>query len=141
HDIEVEGRQVAIDSGFIVFNDWTYPEFVAMLDELGVASRPTEMSFSVRCERTGLEYNGTRIDTLFSQRRNLVRPGFYRMLLDILKFNRTAIRARPRWAPFSRPAATRAPSSSTTWCPWAPPSGPPTRRACWTSRRGSSCSS
>lgn len=90
HDIEVEGRQVAIDSGFIVFNDWTYPEFVAMLDELGVASRPTEMSFSVRCERTGLEYNGTRIDTLFSQRRNLVRPGFYRMLLDILKFNRTA---------------------------------------------------
>ena len=89
-DVEVGGRQYAIDTGFIVFNDWTYPHFIALLDELGVASQATLMSFSVRCERTGLEYNGDNLNTLFAQRRNLFRPSFYRMIRDILRFNREA---------------------------------------------------
>jgi predicted NAD/FAD-binding protein len=92
HDIELAGRRYAIDSGFIVFNDWTYPNFIRLLDELGVASQPSDMSFSVKCERTGLEYNGANLNGLFAQRRNLVRPGFYRMLRDILRFNREAPR-------------------------------------------------
>ncbi len=90
HDIELDGERHAIDTGFIVFNDWTYPHFIALLDELGVASQPSAMSFSVRNERTGLEYNGTSLDTLFAQRLNLVRPSFHRMLRDILRFNREA---------------------------------------------------
>ena len=79
-DVEVSGREYAIDTGFIVFNDWTYPGFVALLDELGVASQDSNMSFSLRCERSGLEYNGTSLNSLFAQRRNLLRPSFLRML-------------------------------------------------------------
>jgi predicted NAD/FAD-binding protein len=90
HTHAVDG--LAIDTGFIVFNDRTYPRFVALLDELGIASQPSSMSFSVRNEASGLEYNGTRLATLFAQRRNLVRPSFYRMLADIVRFNREAPR-------------------------------------------------
>jgi predicted NAD/FAD-binding protein len=89
-DVEHAGRQYAIDTGFIVFNDWTYPNFIALLDELGVAWQPSAMSFSVRCEQSDLEYNGTSINSLFAQRRNLVRPSFLRMVRDILRFNREA---------------------------------------------------
>lgn len=89
-DVEFWGRRYAVDTGFIVFNDWTYPHFIELLDQLGVASQPTLMSFSVRCERTGLEYNGQDLNTLFAQRFNLFRPSFHRMLRDILRFNREA---------------------------------------------------
>jgi len=89
-DVEVDGERHAIDTGFIVFNDRTYPNFIALLDELGVRSRPTSMSFSVRCDAAKLEYNGSSLNGLFAQRRNLLRPGFYRMLTDILRFNREA---------------------------------------------------
>ena len=92
---EWEGECHWVDTGFIVFNDWTYPHFIALLDELRVASHPTSMSFSVRCDRTGLEYNGTSLNGLFAQRRNLLRPRFHRMLLEILRFNREAKQARP----------------------------------------------
>lgn len=91
HDIELDGRRHAVDTGFIVFNDRTYPNFIALLDELGVAWQPSHMSFSVRCEKTGLEYNGTNLNALFAQRRNLLRPAFYRMIQDILRFNRQAL--------------------------------------------------
>jgi uncharacterized protein len=90
-DVEYGGRHWAIDTGFIVFNDWTYPNFIAMLRELGVAWQASDMSFSLRCERTGLEYNGTSLNSLFAQRRNIVRPSFLRMIADILRFN---VRAR-----------------------------------------------
>ena len=90
HSIDDNGRSLAIDTGFIVFNDWTYPNFIALLDELGVPSQPSEMSFGVKCERTGLEYKGHTLNTLFAQRRNLLRPSFHRMLRDILRFNREA---------------------------------------------------
>ena len=92
HAVEQDGRPYAVDTGFIVFNDWTYPRFIALLDELGVASQPSAMSFSVRDERDGLEYNGTSLDTLFAQRRNLLRPRFLGMVRDILRFNREAPR-------------------------------------------------
>lgn len=91
-DVELDGERQIVDTGFIVFNDWTYPNFIALLGELGVQSRPTSMSFSVRDDRSGLEYNGSSLNTLFAQRRNLVRPSFYRMLADILRFNRDARR-------------------------------------------------
>ena len=89
-DVEWGGERHAIDTGFIVFNDWTYPNFIALLDELGVASQATSMSFSVRCDAANLEYNGSSLNGLFAQRRNLLRPSFYRMLADIMRFNRDA---------------------------------------------------
>ena len=80
--VPLAGRTYEVDTGFIVFNDWTYPNFIALMDRLGVASQPSQMSFSVKCERTGLEYNGTTMNSLFAQRRNLVRPRFLRMIRD-----------------------------------------------------------
>jgi predicted NAD/FAD-binding protein len=91
-DVERDGRSHAIDTGFIVYNDWTYPRFIELLRELDVEWQPSDMSFSVRCEKTGLEYNGTSLNALFAQRSNLVRPAFLRMVSDILRFNREAPR-------------------------------------------------
>lgn len=101
-DVEHEGRTWAIDTGFIVFNDWTYPQFISMLRELGVAWQPSNMSFSLRCERSGLEYNGTSINALFAQRRNALRPSFLRMIADILRFNASS----KRWLREARPDVT-----------------------------------
>ena len=99
-DVEQGGRRYAIDTGFIVFNDWTYPNFIALLTALGVPWQFSNMSFSLRCERSGLEYNGTSVNSLFAQRRNLLNPGFLRMIADILRFNS---RARELLAPPMRP--------------------------------------
>ena len=90
-DVEVQGQRYAIDTGFIVFNDWTYPNFIRLLDQLGVASQPTEMSFSVHDPVSGSEYNGNNLNSLFAQRSNLLRPAFWGMLRDILRFNREAL--------------------------------------------------
>ncbi|PYF79544.1 putative NAD/FAD-binding protein [Marinomonas alcarazii] len=90
-NVEENGKTRAIDTGFIVFNDWTYPNFIRLMDELGVKSKPTEMSFSVSCQRTGLEYGGNNLNTLFAQRRNLLNFSFIGMLKDILRFNKEAI--------------------------------------------------
>jgi predicted NAD/FAD-binding protein len=90
-EVRMEGQTYAVDTGFIVFNEWTYPNFIALLQKLGVASQPSDMSFGVTCEQTGLEYNGTSLNTLFAQRRNLFRPSFYRMIRDILRFNRESL--------------------------------------------------
>jgi len=88
--LEVFGKRYAADTGFMVFNDRTYPNFLKMLRLLGIGTRESEMSFSVRCGRSGLEYQGSSLNGLFAQRRNIIRPSFYRMLLDILRFNRDA---------------------------------------------------
>jgi predicted NAD/FAD-binding protein len=90
HEVEQAGQNYNVDTGFIVFNDWTYPNFIQLLEQLGVTSQPSAMSFSVRAEPSGLEYNGTSLNTLFAQRRNLLRPSFWRMIRDILRFNREA---------------------------------------------------
>lgn len=89
--VRLDGLTYAVDTGFVVFNDWTYPHFIQLLNQLGVESQASDMSFSVTCERTGLEYNGTSLNTLFAQRRNLLRPSFYRMIRDILRFNRESL--------------------------------------------------
>ncbi|WP_394128262.1 NAD(P)/FAD-dependent oxidoreductase [Vibrio hepatarius] len=87
-DVEVEGKNYAVDTGFIVYNDRTYPNFIALMDEIGVEGRPSQMSFSVRNDSNGLEYNGHTISTLFAQRRNWLNPKFYSFILEILRFNR-----------------------------------------------------
>lgn len=91
HDIELFGKNYAVDTGFIVFNDRTYPNFIEMLDAQKVAWQPSNMSFSVRNESTGLEYNGTSINSLFAQRRNFFKPSFYGMIRDILRFNKESL--------------------------------------------------
>lgn len=91
HTIHHEGKDYQVDTGFIVFNDRTYPNFIALLDELKVAWQPSAMSFSVHCEKTGLEYNGTTLNSLFAQRSNLFKPYFYQMIRDILRFNKSAL--------------------------------------------------
>ena len=91
-DVEVEGKTYAVDTGFIVFNEVTYPNFLKLLRRLGVPWKPSRMSFSLRCEQTGLEFSPSSLDTLFAQRRNLLRPAFYRMVLDIFRFRREALK-------------------------------------------------
>lgn len=90
HDIELQGQRYAVDSGFIVHNPAHYPLLSALFSELGVESQPTTMSFSVRNEASGLEYNATNLDGLFCQRRNLVSPRFWGMLRDLFRFYREA---------------------------------------------------
>jgi uncharacterized protein len=85
------GRSYAADTGFMVFNERTYPNFVTMLRRLGLTARASEMSFSVRSAKSGLEYQGGSLNGLFAQRRNLFRPSFHRMLLDIMRFNGSAL--------------------------------------------------
>lgn len=87
-DIEKDNELHAIDTGFIVFNDKTYPNFLALLSEIGVGKQATEMSFSVHNCHTGLEYNGHNLNTLFAQRRNLFKPKFWGLVKEILRFNK-----------------------------------------------------
>ncbi|MCU1761343.1 FAD-dependent oxidoreductase [Pseudomonas sp. 14P_8.1_Bac3] len=89
-DVTVDGRRYTVDTGFIVFNDWTYPNFIRLLGQIGVGFKPTEMSFSVTDPDSGVEYNGNNLNSLFAQRRNLLSPGFWGMLRDILRFNKEA---------------------------------------------------
>lgn len=88
-DVTVNGQAFAIDTGFIVFNDWTYPNFIKLMTQLGVAYQATEMSFSVHHDKTNIEYNGHDLNTLFAQRRNVLRPKFWRIVSDIVRFNKT----------------------------------------------------
>jgi predicted NAD/FAD-binding protein len=90
-DVYEDDRSIAVDTGFIVFNDRTYPNFIRLLDEIGQASQPSEMSFSVQADDGKIEYSGSSLNGLFAQRRNIVRPPFYRMIRDILRFNRTTL--------------------------------------------------
>ncbi|MBT6579188.1 MAG: FAD-dependent oxidoreductase [Cellvibrionales bacterium] len=90
-DVESHGQHYAVDTGFIVYNDWTYPNFIRLLDELNVETQATSMSFSVSCEDSGLEYAGSNLNTLFAQRKNLFSLSFWKILKDIMRFNREAI--------------------------------------------------
>lgn len=90
HDVQLDGRTFAVDTGFIVFNPQHYPLLSGLFESLEVASQPTTMSFSVHNEADGLEYNATTLDTLFCQRRNLASPRFWGMLRDLRRFYREA---------------------------------------------------
>lgn len=92
-EVDLDGERQSVDTGFIVFNDSYYPNFRKLLNQLGVESQLTAMSLSVRCDRTGLEYAGSSLNGLFAQRANLARPGFWRLLQDIRRFQLEGIRA------------------------------------------------
>ena len=92
-DVEVDGHSFGVDTGFLVFNDRTYPNLIALFDELGVDVAPSDMSFSVKLPLDGggeLEWAGANLDSVFAQRSNLLRPRFLRMVADIVRFNREA---------------------------------------------------
>ncbi len=89
-DVELDGKKYAVDTGFIVYNDRTYPRFIKMMNEIGVTGTATEMSFSIRNDHSKLEYNGHSLSTLFAQKRNWFNPRFYSFIFEILKFNKLA---------------------------------------------------
>jgi predicted NAD/FAD-binding protein len=91
-EAEVNGPPCPVDTGFIVFNERTYPNFITLLKQLEVAYEPTEMSFSVKDERTGLEYRPNMLGSLFGRPRNLFQPAFYRLALEIIRFRRESER-------------------------------------------------
>jgi predicted NAD/FAD-binding protein len=88
--VDLPGGPVAADTGFLVYNERTYPLFSRLLADLGVATHPSDMSFSLTDLRCGLEWRGTSLSTVFAQRRNAVRPAFLAMLADVVRFNRLA---------------------------------------------------
>ena len=124
HDLELEGRGYAVDTGFIVYNERHYPLLTRCLPSWACASQPTTMSFSVRNEASGLEYNATSLNALFCQRRNLPRARFWGMLRDLLRFYREApalladAGPGPTLGSISPAMATAARSATSTWCRW-----------------------
>lgn len=90
HHVELHDTTAYVDTGFLVYNERTYPLFCRLLDRLGVATQPSDMSFSVSDVRSGIEWRGTSPSSVFAQRRNVARPAFGRMLVDIGRFNRIA---------------------------------------------------
>jgi predicted NAD/FAD-binding protein len=88
--VTLQGRRFDVETGFVVFNERAYPHFTRLLGELGVGWQDAPMTFSVSCRRTGIEYGGRSLSSLFAQRRNLLRPSFLRMLRDVLRFGREA---------------------------------------------------
>ena len=90
HTINVnrQNSDYAVDTGFIVFNEKTYPNFCKILHQLGVESQPTQMSFSFNCRETGLEYNPHSLNTIFAQRKNLFSPSFYRVAYEVFRFRK-----------------------------------------------------
>lgn len=90
-EVTLEGKTAPVDTGFLVFNDRTYPNLIAMFEHLGVPSVPSDMSFAVSLQQPHLEWAGSSLATVFGQKRNLLRKDFWRMLGDILRFNREAV--------------------------------------------------
>ncbi|QDU92507.1 NAD(P)/FAD-dependent oxidoreductase [Lignipirellula cremea] len=92
-DVDLAGETFPVDTGFMVYNERTYPNFCRLLELLKIPSQPSDMSFSVRCDKTGAEYQGGSLDGLFAQRSNSLRPAFWRMLWDIYRFNQRGTQA------------------------------------------------
>ena len=89
-DVTLDGVTHGVDTGFLVLNERTYPNLLRLFERLGVAIAPSDMSFSAQVHARGLEWCGSSLNTVFAQRRNLLRPSFWRMLADIVRFNRIA---------------------------------------------------
>ena len=92
HNIQVENKEISVDTGFIVFNKKTYPLFTELLNVLGVNYEDSSMSFSVFSDVSGLEYNGTNLNTLFAQRKNLLNLKFIKMIWEIICFNKKSLK-------------------------------------------------
>ena len=90
HEIEIANQKLNVDTGFIVFNKKTYPHFLNLLNELKVPYENSSMSFSVKDSQKDFEYNGTNLNALFAQRKNLISPTFYKMIKEILRFNKNS---------------------------------------------------
>ena len=90
-DVSENGNVLPVDTGFIVFNLKTYPNFTQLMQQLNVAWQPSNMSFSVQCEKTGRYFSPSTLNSLFADRRNILRPSFYRMLLEAIRFRRQAL--------------------------------------------------
>lgn len=125
-DIEHNGQDYAIDTGFIVFNDRTYPNFNRLLEQLNISGQKTQMSFSVFNMASGFEYNGHTVNTLFAQRRNIFKPRFWRLILEIIKFNKLckhvfiikSTQRGTRLVRFLNNTAFQTSSASITFCLW-----------------------
>jgi len=91
HQIDFFNQKIYVDTGFIVFNKKTYPNFLKLLHELDVSYENSAMSFSVKDSQKDFEYNGTNLNTLFAQRKNLISPRFYKMIREILRFNQSSV--------------------------------------------------
>jgi predicted NAD/FAD-binding protein len=89
-DMHLDGITHGVDTGFLVLNERTYPNLLRLFAELNVEIAKSDMSFSVQVPDRGLEWSGSDLNSVFAQRRNLLRPGFWRMLADVLRFNRLA---------------------------------------------------
>ena len=96
HEIVINNKKVNVDTGFIVFNKKTYPLFTSLLNNLGVKYENSNMSFSVFSKENNFEYNGTSLNSLFSQRRNLLNPKFLKMIFEILRFNKESIKLKSK---------------------------------------------
>ena len=98
-DVELDGFSAPVDTGFLVYNDRTYPQLIRLFDELGIRSTASDMSFSLRNDAERIEWSGTDLGAMFAQPRNMLRPAFWRMLLSIMRFNRFALACAAPGAP------------------------------------------
>ncbi len=89
-DVTLDGVTYGVDTGFLVFNERTYPQLIRLFADLQVETAPSDMSFSVQVPQHGLEWSGSSLNTVFAQRGNLLRPRFLRMLAEIVRFNKLA---------------------------------------------------
>lgn len=98
-DVELDGFSAPVDTGFLVYNDRTYPQLIRLFDELGIESTASDMSFSLRNDADQVEWSGTDLGALFAQPINLLRLSFWRMLVSIVRFNRAALACAAPGAP------------------------------------------
>jgi predicted NAD/FAD-binding protein len=144
-DVTLDHISHPVDTGFLVFNERTYPNLIRLFDELAIPTAKSDMSFAVSVALASgrrLEWAGTNLDATFAQRRNLVSPRFISMLADIVRFNRQATRialGEPLSEPLSLGAfldamATVPRSASGTCCRWRRRSGRAQSTRCWPTR-------
>ena len=96
--VELDGKRQGVDTGFLVLNERTYPKLIQLFADLGVETTASDMSFSVQVPQVGLEWSGSDLNSVFAQRRNLLRPAFLHMLADIVRFNKLATAIAERGA-------------------------------------------